>query len=461
MKVFLAHAFLRGANIQLNLAVVAVTLAAGVLSSVAAGLLPAWRAARSDPNQALKSGAAAGTSRHQHRLRAGFVVTQVALSLVLVIFSGVLLLTLRRMLQVDAGFSPKNLLMLGLNVPSGDYKGRNYVQEVIMPLEQRVDAIPGVMAAGFIDQPPVLGFGSGTSQTLVGHAPDPPGHERNSESRSVTAGYYAALGLPIVRGRNFGSQDTPQSQPVVIANEAWVKEFLTSKEDPVTQAFVGKPSNMAIVGVVHDARQSLPDPARPEIDFPFSQLTLQQQQDAGSFGMCFFVRTAGPPMSIVPQLRTALHDVAPAVAFQTPETMDDLLDDALMTNRMESWLFGIFAGVAVLLAAIGIYGLLMQEVSSQTRDIGLRMALGATPALIARRMLMHIAALLGAGLGAGILMTVLLRQAVASVVVVQYGRDGLAIATLVLLLAAIGLAAAIVPTHRAASIDPMRTLRAE
>jgi putative ABC transport system permease protein len=461
MKVFLAHAFLRGANIQLNVPVIALTLAAGVLSSMGAGLIPAWRATRSDPNHALKSGLATGTTQRQTRLRASFVVTQIALSLVLVVFSGLLLMTLRRMLQIDFGFSAKNLLMLGMNVPSGDYKGRDYVKEFLLPFEQRVDAIPGVLAAGFVDQPPVLGFGSGTSQVLVGHAPDPPGHERDSESRSVTPGYYAALGLPILRGRNFGAQDTPESQPVVIVNEAWVKELLKDKEDPVAQAFIGKPTNTAIIGVVHDARQSLLDPARPEIDFPFSRSTVQQQADAGSFGICLFVRTAVPPMSIVPQLRAALHEMAPTIAFQTPATMDDLLEDALMTNRMEGWLFGIFAGIAVLLAAIGIYGLLTQEVSSRTRDIGLRMALGATPAIIARTMLLRISILLGTGLAVGLVLTLLLRSAAESVIKMQYGRDGLVIAGLVLLLTAIGFLAGILPTYRAASVDPVRTLRTE
>ena len=351
--------------------------------------------------------------------------------------------------------------MLGLNIPSGDFKGRDYVREFMLPFEQRVDAIPGVVAAGFVDQPPVLGYGSGTSQVVVGHAPDSPGHERNSKSRSVTPGYYAALGLPILRGRNFGPQDTPMSQPVAIVNEAWVGDFLTRGEDPVAQAFVGKPSNTAIIGVAHNARQSLLDRARPEIDFPFLQSTVQQQQDAGSFGICFFVRTAVPPMSIVPQLRAALHEMAPAIAFQTPATMDELLEDALMTNRMESWLFGIFAGIAVLLAAIGIYGLLMQEVSSRTRDIGVRIALGATPAIIARTILLRIAALLGTGLTAGLLLTLLFSRAAQTVVAVQYGRDSIMIAGLVLLLTAVGFAAGIAPTYRAASVDPVRTLRTE
>jgi putative ABC transport system permease protein len=461
MKAFLAHAFMRGANIHLNLTVITATIAAGLFSSVGAGLIPAWRAAKSDPNHALKSGISTGTTQHQHRLRAGFVVTQIALSLVLVLFSGLLLLTLRRMSQTDFGFNPKNLLILGVNIPAGDYKGRDFVQELMTPLEERTQAIPGVRATGFIDQPPVLGYGSDTTMQLVGHPPDPPDRERLVESRTLTPGYYAALGLPVLQGRNFSAQDTPDSQPAVIVNEAWVKEFLTPKQDPLVQTFRATPSNIAIAGVVPDVRQNLSEPARPQIDSSFSQLSQKTQQNIGSLSVCLFIRTSVPPLSIIPQLRNALHDVAPTIAFQTPSTMEDFLDDALVTNRMESWLFGIFAGIAVLLAVVGIHGLLMQEVTSRTRDIGVRMALGATRAGIAQMILTRISVLLGIGLGAGILISLLLRRVVASVVTMQYGRDGLVIAALIALLAVIGLLAALAPTRRATSIDPIQALRTE
>jgi putative ABC transport system permease protein len=463
MKVFLAQAFLRGGNVQLNLPVVLAALGISVLSSIGAGLFPALRASNSDPIRALKSGVSAGTARSHNRLRASFVITQMALSLVLVVFSGLLLLTLRRMLQVDLGLNPKNLLMLGINIPSGDYGDRGYVQTLMTPLEERVTAIPGVVAAGIVDQPPVLGYGSGTTMQLVGQPPDPPDRERSSETRAATPGYYAAIGVPIVQGRGFSSLDIPSSQPTAIVNEAWVSEFLTNHEDPTSQVFLqpaGKP-NIAIVGVVRNARQTLADPARPEIDFPFSDMTLEQQKDTGSLSVCLFIRTAVPPATIVGQLREALHEVAPAVAFQTPATMDDLLDDALVTNRMESWLFGIFAGISVVLAAVGVQGLLTQEVTSRTRDIGVRIAVGASRATIARMMLKRIAFLLAVGLGAGVGIVFLLHRVVASVVAVQFERDGVVIAALALLLGAIGLAAAIPPTRRAASIDPVQTLRME
>ncbi|HEY1805809.1 MAG TPA: ABC transporter permease [Terracidiphilus sp.] len=464
MKAFLIHSFMRGANITLNLEVMAVTLGLGVLSSVGAGLIPAWRAAKADPNKALKSGATAGTTRRQHRLRAGFVVTQIALSLMLLVFSGMLLLTLHRMLRAEIGFNPNHLLTLQINIPSGDYaaKGQNSVLDLLKPLEERVREIPGVTAAGINEQGALLGYGGSVYLPLVGQPPDPPDRQRISESRSVTPGYYAALGTPILRGRNFGTQDTPSSQPVAIVNEAWVREFLMKGQDPLTHAFQeGDGSKVAIVGVVADARQDALEPARPEIDFPISRESVQEQRNTGSWSLYLYVRTAVPPLTIVHQLRKALHDVGPTIAFQQPETMDELLSDAVVSNRMESWVFGIFAFIAVLLVAVGIYGLLMQEVISHTRDIGVRMALGATRTGIAQLMLTRITVLLGIGLGAGLLITLLLRRVVGSVVVVQFERDGVVIVMLVALLTAIGLLAAVIPMRRAASIDPMRALRSE
>jgi hypothetical protein len=297
---------------------------------------------------------------------------------------------------------------------------------------------------------------------LVGHPPDPPDRERSSETRTVTPGYFSTLGLPVLAGRNFGTEDNYTSQPVVIVNEAWVKEFLTEKEDPLAQAFRRWDGHsIAIIGVVANARQNAVENARPEIDFPFSQFTAKEQQDAVSLSLNLFVRTVVPPLSIVPQLRKALHDIGPTVAFQTPETVDDVLDDALVTNRMESWLFGLFACIAVLLAAVGIHGLLVQETVNRIRDIGVRMALGSTRMGIARMMFTRIAVLLGIGLGAGVLMTFLLRRVFTSILVIQPQRDGSVIAALVALLALIGLLAALAPIRRAASIDPMKALRAE
>jgi putative ABC transport system permease protein len=461
LKQFLEKSFARGGNVHLNAAVLAATFVISLAASVAAGLAPAWRAADTDPNRALKAGGNTGTTRHQHRLRASFVVVQVALSLMLLVCSGLLLLGLRSMLESDLGFNPKNLLTLEVDVPSGAYKGRDIAQALIVPLEERVRAIPGVVAVGSNNMLPIRDWGSNSDLDIVGQPPDPPDRDRFSEIRFITPGYLAAMQIPVAQGRDFTAQDAINTQPVAIVNEAWVKEF-RPPGGPLGHAFSASKDgkhNPVIVGVSGNGRQDINEPDLAEIDFPFAQLPILYRSMNTSFTLVVRARVA--PTSIVPQLRKTLHDVAPEVAFRTPETMETVLSDALVTNRMLSWLFGLFAAVAVLLTAIGIYGLLSQEVASRTRDIGVRMALGATRSGVAQLVLGRVGTLLAIGLGAGLLGVYLARQVLTSVLTIQFHRDAWAIAAIAIGLGIVGLISAMLPARRAASIDPMRALRME
>jgi len=461
MKQFLEKAFQRGGGAHLNLPVLAATFALALLASVAAGLVPAWRAARIDPNRALKAGGSAGTTRHQHRLRASFVVLQVALSLMLLVCSGLLLMALRSMFATDLGFNPHHLLTLEVDVPTGDYAGRDFAQALVQPLEARVRVIPGVTAVGSNDMLPILENGANSDIAIVGKPVDPLNRQRLTEERFVTPGYFAAVQLPILKGRDFTEQDAAKTQQVAIVNQAWVKEFLSPEEDPLAQAFAGDPGtpNASIVGVARSGRQNITLAPLPEADFPMTQ--MPKAWLAFLPGYYLFTRTSVPPLSIVPQLRRALHDVAPDVAFRTPETMDQVLSDALVTNRMLSWLFGLFAAVAALLTAIGIYGLLSQEVASRTRDIGIRMALGATRGVVARLVLGRVAALLQIGIAAGLVGVFLIRRLLTAVLVIQFYRDAWVIGAVVAMLGAIGILAALLPARRASSIDPMQALKSE
>ncbi len=463
MQQFLAKAFQCGGNVHLNLPVLAATLVLAVVSSIAVGLVPAWHAVRMDPNRALKAGGNAGTTRQQHRLRSSFVVVQVALSVMLLLCSGLLLLGLRGMLLTDLGYNPKHLLTLEVDIPAADYTGRDFVQTLVQPLEASVQSIPGVMAVGSNDLMPIQESGWNDDLSVVGKPVDPYDKPRLTEIRFVTPGYFAAMQLPILKGRDLTAQDVAKTQPVAVVNDAWVKEFLGKNEDPLVQAFVGVFSgepHTVIVGVAGSGRQDIMQPPMPEADFPMTQMSQSWYAFVPNFYL--FIRTSVPPESIIPQLRSALHNVAPNVAFRTPETMEEVLDDARVTNRMLSWLFGIFAAIAVLLTAIGIYGLLSQEVASRSRDIGIRMALGETRNGVARLVLVRTILLLGMGTAIGLAGVLLARQLLSALLTIQFMQDGwAAVVATALILAAIGLVAAYIPARRAASIDPMQALRSE
>ncbi len=295
---------------------------------------------------------------------------------------------------------------------------------------------------------------------MVGKPPDPPDHERLAEVRMVSPGWYQAMGLKLLKGRLFDPAiDKPGTADVVVVNQKFVDTFLPG-EEPIGQQIKQDPKNQTIIGVVSNGRQSVEDAILAEVDYPMSQVPLKDSSDMLT-PMALFVRTTVPPDAIVGQLRQALHEVAPSVPFQTPETMDDVLADSLVFNRMQGWLFSIFAVIALVLALIGIYGVLSQEVSLQTRDIGLRMALGASRPAIVRLVLQRAALMMSIGVAVGVVGSIVSRRLLTTIIPIEVSRDAMAIATLAIGLSLVGLVASMIPARRAASIEPMQALRNE
>jgi predicted permease len=465
MSIFLLDAIARGADVHLNVKVVLVALALSVGTSVLASLAPALRLSGTDPNRALRMGAGAGTGRGQHRLRSGFVVTQIALSLVLLMMAGMLLRNLQGLFKTSLGFDPARILTVNLELSRGRYDGRDPVATFYQPLLERVSHLPGVQAAGVIDLLPVLEWGDGYEIHITGQPPYPKNEGMGAETRYVSPGYFDAMGIKLMRGRTLSpSLDGPDNLAgTMVVNEAFQKKFFRSGEDPVgahiddADKAEGK---SAIVGVATSIKQDLTLPPMPEMDWLMDEIPMKNRVDSLR-NMFLMVRVSGDPSAIVPSLQSVMHEVDPGVPFRGAETMNEVVSERLILQRMESWLFGIFAGFALLLAMIGLYGLIQHEVVLQTREVGIRMALGSTRMRVMTAVIRRVAILMLGGAGIGWLLTMALRKVTASVVESKSGYDFLLLAGLTVALTVAGIAASLIPARRAASINPIEALRAE
>jgi hypothetical protein len=288
-----------------------------------------------------------------------------------------------------------------------------------------------------------------------------------AETRMVTPGYYGVYGIRLVRGRLLSpAADTIPDAPKIVVNEAFVKKFIPPGMDPIGAHI--DDGNAEIIGVVTNVRQALDRPAMAEMNYIVNELPLNLRLGYLS-GMHLVVRAKGDPKTIYGELREAIHTVDPTVPFRTPETMDEIVLDQLDFQRMESWLFGGFAMLALLLSVVGVHGLLSHEVEQSTRDIGVRMALGATRANVVRTITRRAAAMVAAGIAAGAVLTLLAGKGIAAVLPESQGTRAAQLpadqAMVFLVIAAvlflIGLAAAMLPARRAATIDPITALRTE
>src|SRR6266446_3221758 len=461
IRTLLITAVARGAEVQIDKTALFVALTIAVLTSLLAGLLPALRLSAVAPSPALKTGGSAGAGRGQHRLRAAFIATQVALALVLLVTSGLLLRVLSGLRGTDLGFDPDRLLTSEIDLSVADYENRDVIANFYRPLVEKVQAIPGVKAAGLIQVLPIQNWGWNSDMHIVGHPPDPPNEERLAEGRFVTPGYFDALGISLIRGRLLDDQlDTPTSQPVVVVNEAFVKKFFSREEDPIGQYVEGLVDKVMIVGVVRSIRQNIYQPPMAEMDICISQIPPKDALQAIP-SMSLVVRTAMEPGSVVSSLRGVFHELDPGLPFREPLTMLQIVADVLVLERLENWLFGAFAFLAVLLAIVGIYGLISHEVELSTREIGVRTALGAPRAKVLAGIYRRVGLMLLVGMIAGLLMTWAAHKLFAALVIIRLVKDAGIISGLALGFIAAALVAALIPACRAMRVDPIVALRYE
>ena len=466
MSFFLVQAMARGSDIHLNLAVVAVAAALSLLASMLASVAPALRLSGADPNRALRAGGAgAGTARSQHRLRSAFVITQVALSLLLLLVSGLLLRNLQSLLHTSLGIDSDKILTTRIELSKGQYAGRDPIAAFYNPLLAKVAHLPGVQGAGVIDLLPVQAWGDGYAIHITGQPPYPPNLDMGAETRYVSAGYFDAMGLQLIRGRLLSpSLDKPENLAgTMVVNQAFQHKFFPSGGDPVGAHIDDDPKPEAksrIVGVVTSVRQALREPQMAEMDWLMDEIDPKNRMQYLN-SMALIVRSSGDLSALVPALRNAVHEIDPTVPFRTPETMTRIISDSLTLDRLEGWLFGIFAALALLLALVGLYGLINQEVELRTREIGIRMALGSTRIEVTNLLLGKVGLLLSSGLAIGWMLTLALRKILAAVVEMHASHDILLLAGVTAGLAVVGVLASLIPARRAASIEPVRALRSE
>ena len=454
-RVLLVAALNRGAEVRLNGAVLLMSLALSILTSLLAGIWPALHMAGASAATPLRAGVRTGMDRRQSRLRASFVAIQISLALVLLVTSGLVFRALARLQHADFGFDPSAILNAEIDLSPGEYEHRDILSTFYTPLLERVGAIPGVRAAGLIQLVPIQNWGSNSDVHIVGQPPSPPNEERLAEVRMVTPGYFSVFGIQLVRGRLLDEKlDTPTSQRVVVVNQRFVERFIPRGLDPIGQAVMDGDEKVVIVGVTRSVRQSVYDPPLAEMDYPIAQIPPAIRSLIMA-SMHLVVRTEGRPEAITQDLRRTYAALDNTLPFRKPETMNEVVAGALRLERLENWLFGTFATLALVLALVGLYGLIAQEVELSRRDIGIRIAIGATRGRIFGLVYHRVGCMLGTGLAGGFLALWAARGLIATVVPFSPQRDAALLLALAAVFAAVALLAAFLPASRAAAVDPL------
>ena len=426
-------------------------------SALLVGVLPAFRAGRAHASESLKSGGHGSVGSPHRRLRAALMIAEVALSLVLLVSAGLLVRTFARLQTVDPGFSADRVLTLTITLPDYRYADDESKRRFFIDAAEEVARVPGVRTAGFVNVLPFSTYNRGTRYIAEGTAPEP-GREPSSEYRVVTERYFDALGIQIEAGRRFDSRDREGTDRVAIVNRTLARRAFGDPSPLGRRIRLGRvtssPAWLTIVGVAGDVRHvALTDRPGPEIYIPLSQ---------SSTGMMMLAaRTAGNPDDAVGAVQRAIATVDPLQPIYHVKSMRRLVDEGLLAQTSAMSMMTIFAVLALILATVGIYGVIAYLVSHQTREFGVRLALGASPSDLMRMVLRHGVSLVGAGtvlgLAAAFGVTRLLSGMLYGVTAADWTTYGAVAAALIL----IGGAACYIPARKATRLDPAVVLRSD
>jgi putative ABC transport system permease protein len=427
-----------------------------VLTGFVFGIVPALQLSKADLNRDLKEGGkTVGEGGARTRLRGAFVVSQVALSLVLLVGAGLLLNSFYRLLRAEPGFDPRNLLTMEYRLPRNRYaKGEQqwaFHKEVV----ERVSQLQGVESAAVVRGLPFSGNGGSVTYLIPDRPAPPAGQEPKALENAIDPNYLRTVGLPLLRGRNFTLDDGPNSQPVVIINRT-MAENLWPGEDPLGKRieFPEVKTTASVVGVVGDAKQyDLSEQQRPQVYTAYAQ-------NPHIFGT-LVVRARVEPLSLSKQVREAVWSVDPEQPVWKIRTVEYLMGVNVADRRFVLYLMACFAALALLLTSLGIYGVVSYTVAQRTHEIGIRVALGAQGRDVLRLVLRHGMGLALAGVGLGLVASFYVTRFMAGLLYGVSAVDPPTYAFVALLLAGVALLACLVPALRATRVDPMEALRYE
>ena len=439
----------RADELSIDARVLMFVVGTSILTGVLAGALPALRAGRTDLNDALKEGGRSDGAIGI-KTRRLLIVCEVALSLVLLMGAGVMLRSLVALRSVDAGFDPHDVLTLHITLPQTRYKTPAQISTFFATALQRIRALPGVQAAGAVDDLPVTG-GSVQPIVLEGHAELLPRDQPTVEVRKITPGYLRTMRVPLLRGRDVGDSDVE----VMLVSRAAAK-LLWDDADPigrrVTLPLETKTVTKEVIGIVGDVKQGqLSEAAAPTV--------YEYTREHEWHNLSVVMRTSVPPLSLAPAAAGVVRAVDPDQPVEDVRTMDDVLDETLASQRFSTLLLGLFASSALALASIGIYSVLSYIVRGRSREIGIRSALGARTADVVRLVVLEGMTPAIIGIATGTVAALVSSRILEKLVFGVSASDPLTLAIVAGMLAIVALIASLVPAYRASRLDPLTVLR--
>lgn len=435
------------------------TLAVSLMTALLFGLWPALQISKPQLNEALKEGGQKGGTGSHRRARNLLVVTEVALSLLLLVMAGLMIRSFARLTNVDPGFDAENLLSMRLNLSPEKYKTGEQRAAFFQQLIERVQALPGVRAAAVASHTPFV-YTEDWTVTIEGGALAAEARTQNVDTRTVSPNYFSTLGIPLIKGESFSAQDTLATPGVAVINQTmarrfWPNEDALGKRFKVGRADANSPW-LAIKGVVADSAQGALDaPIHPEAYFPLAQAAGVYRR------MNLAVRGVNDPRPLLGAIRREVQALDPQQPVYQVQTLEEMIGQSIGTRRFALRLLQMFATLALILAAVGIYGVMSYSVTERTHEIGLRVALGAQTRDVLKLIVGQGMKLALIGIGVGLLAALAATRLMATLLYGVSATDPLTFAGVALLLTVIALLACWLPAHRATKTDPLIALRYE